>query len=136
MPPIRRILETAVYCDDLVRAAEFYERLLRASPILSNDRLVAFDAGSGTMLLLFRRGQPSAIVTDGGIVPGHDGSGSAHLAFAIDAADMSAWERRLSALGIAIESRVTWGRGGQSLYFRDPDGHSIELATPGTWPTY
>jgi catechol 2,3-dioxygenase-like lactoylglutathione lyase family enzyme len=37
-------------------------------------------------------------------------------------------------LGIAIESRITWARGGTSLYFRDPDGHSLEVATPGLWP--
>ena len=47
---------------------------------------------------------------------------------------MSAWERHLATRGIAIESRVTWPRGGTSLYFRDLDGHSIELATPGLWP--
>ncbi|MDF2970539.1 MAG: glyoxalase, partial [Microvirga sp.] len=37
---------------------------------------------------------------------------------------------------IPIESRVTWPRGGTSLYFRDPDGHVLELATPGLWATY
>jgi catechol 2,3-dioxygenase-like lactoylglutathione lyase family enzyme len=35
-----------------------------------------------------------------------------------------------------VESRVTWLRGGTSLYFRDPDGHSLEVATPGLWPNY
>jgi catechol 2,3-dioxygenase-like lactoylglutathione lyase family enzyme len=29
---------------------------------------------------------------------------------------------------------VSWRRGGTSLYFRDPDGHSVEVATPGLWP--
>jgi len=55
---------------------------------------------------------------------------------AIHAADVSAWEARLTALGLPIESRVTWERGGLSLYFRDPDGRSVELATPGLWPSY
>jgi len=43
---------------------------------------------------------------------------------------------RLAELGIAIESRVQWERGGSSIYFRDPDGRSVELATPGLWPCY
>jgi catechol 2,3-dioxygenase-like lactoylglutathione lyase family enzyme len=38
--------------------------------------------------------------------------------------------------GIAIESKVQWELGGQSLYFRDPDGNSLELATPGLWSIY
>ena len=38
--------------------------------------------------------------------------------------------------GIEIESRATWRFGGRSLYFRDPEGHALELVTPGTWETY
>jgi catechol 2,3-dioxygenase-like lactoylglutathione lyase family enzyme len=58
------------------------------------------------------------------------------VAFAIDRDALAPWESRLNALGIVIESRVTWERGGVSLYFRDPDGRSVELATPGLWPSY
>ena len=47
-----------------------------------------------------------------------------------------AWEARLEAEGVPVEGRMTWGRGGQSLYFRDPDGHLGELATPGVWAIY
>jgi catechol 2,3-dioxygenase-like lactoylglutathione lyase family enzyme len=38
-----------------------------------------------------------------------------------------------------LESRlhlVALHRGGTSLYFRDPDGHLLELATPGLWTIY
>jgi len=69
-------------------------------------------------------------------VPAHDAGGPGHLAFAIDAADIPEWETRLAELGVAIESRVTWERGGFSLYFRDPDNRSVELASPGIWPNY
>ncbi|MBB4053673.1 catechol 2,3-dioxygenase-like lactoylglutathione lyase family enzyme [Devosia subaequoris] len=31
---------------------------------------------------------------------------------------------------------MAWDRGGKSLYFRDSDGHLIELGTPGIWRTY
>jgi catechol 2,3-dioxygenase-like lactoylglutathione lyase family enzyme len=133
---VRRILETALYCADLARTAAFYERLLDATPMLSGDRLVALDAGEGTVLLLFQRGNSSALETAGGLVPGHDGAGPVHLAFAIGASELPQWERRFVDLGIQIESRVTWERGGISVYFRDPDGRSVELATPGIWPCY
>lgn len=46
------------------------------------------------------------------------------------------WEKHLIAGGINIESKVNWPRGGQSIYFRDPDNHSVELATPGLWEVY
>ena len=135
-PPIQRILETALYCTDLAATAQFYQALLNTTPMLAGDRLVALNAGRGSVLLLFQRGNSGALETQGGLVPGHDGSGPVHLAFAIELAHLSAWESRLAQLGIEIESRVRWEGGGTSLYFRDPDGRSIELATPGIWPSY
>lgn len=136
-PRVRRIVETALDCDDLSRSAAFYRTLLGADAMVSGDRLVALDAGEGTVLLLFQRGLSSDPVdTPGGRVPAHDAGGPGHLAFAIDEVDVPAWEARLAELGIAIESRVTWERGGFSLYFRDPDNRSVELATPGIWPSY
>ena len=72
----------------------------------------------------------------GGLVPAHESGGPGHVAFAIDAAALPAWEARLAELQVAIESRVTWERGGLSLYFRDPDHRLVELATPGLWPSY
>jgi catechol 2,3-dioxygenase-like lactoylglutathione lyase family enzyme len=137
MPPIRRMLETAIYSDDPDRLAAFYGKLFDRTPMVSSPRLIAFDAGEGTVLLIFRRGMTvGAFPTEGGTVPGHDGHGSVHFAFAIDADTEAAWVERLGALGIPIESRVSWPAGGRSIYFRDPDGRSVELATPGLWPSY
>jgi catechol-2,3-dioxygenase len=135
-PRVQRILETALYCADLAATAQFYQTLLNTTPMLSGDRLVALDAGHGSVLLLFQHGNSGALETLGGLVPGHDGSGPVHLAFAIERAHLAAWESRLAQLGIDIESRVQWEGGGTSLYFRDPEGRSIELATPGIWPSY
>ena len=50
--------------------------------------------------------------------------------------ELAAWEARLAAHGVAIEGRMEWPEGGKSLYFRDPDRHLLELATPGLWKTY
>ena len=57
-------------------------------------------------------------------------------AILIWSAGIAAWESHLTHLGIDIESRVRWDGGGTSLYFRDPEGRSVEFATPGVWPTY
>ena len=72
----------------------------------------------------------------GGTIPPHDGSGPIHIGLAVAAEDLPAWEQRLTAHGVPIEGRATWRRGGTSLYFRDPDGHLLELLTPGLWAIY
>ena len=135
-PRVRRVLETALDCDDLPRCAAFYLALLDATPMLDSERLVAIDTGEGTVLLLFQKGTASSMYVPGGLIPPHDSGGPGHFAFAIDASTVPAWEARLAELGIPIESRVTWERGGVSLYFRDPDNRLVELATPGLWPSY
>jgi catechol 2,3-dioxygenase-like lactoylglutathione lyase family enzyme len=95
------------------------------------------DAGGATVLLLFQRGATLEPVTlPNGVIPPHDGVGPIHVAFAVDAGSLETWETKLAAHGVAIESRVEWPRGGRSIYFRDPDGHSLELVTPGVWETY
>jgi len=35
-----------------------------------------------------------------------------------------------------LEEKKAWERGGWSLYFRDPDRHLLEVATPGVWTIY
>ena len=136
-PPLLRMVETALYFDDVAAATVFYRDVLGLHVMSAGERLVAMDAGGGTVLLLFRRGA----TTEGfrwaeGHIPPHDGAGPAHLALGVAVVDLAAWERRLESLGVPIESRVTWDRGGRSLYFRDPGGHSVELVTPGTWENY
>ncbi|MEK7468945.1 MAG: VOC family protein [Planctomycetota bacterium] len=137
MPRITRVLETALYVDDLDRAVGFYRGVMALRVLFLNPRMAALDAGQGTVLLLFRRGA-SAAGAGGpdGWIPPHDGAGPAHFAFAIQAEDLAEWEAHLAAHRVTVESQITWERGGTSVYFRDPDGHSVELATPGVWETY
>ena len=136
-PAIRRVVETALYVDDMTRAVAFYRDVLGLRPLSVGDRLSAVDAGEGTVLLLFRRGSTrEGLDFAGGRIPPHDGAGPIHVALGIDAGAFVAWERRLGEWEVPVESRVHWSRGGRSLYLRDPDGHSVELVTPGTWETY
>jgi hypothetical protein len=67
-----------------------------------------------------------------GEIPSHDGSGPVHVGFAISADELGEWESWLSEANIAIEGRTCWEHGGESIYFRDPDGHLLELMTPVT----
>lgn len=137
MSRINRVLETVLYFDDLERAARFYETLLGSVPMLRTPRVVAFDAGAGSVLLLFDRvASQEPLQASGGLVPGHTSVGPGHVAFAIDRDAVAHWRQQLTALNIELESTVQWERGGESLYFRDPEGHSVELTTPGTWPCY
>jgi catechol 2,3-dioxygenase-like lactoylglutathione lyase family enzyme len=132
------VVETILYTDNLPVAAAFYAEVLGLSPMKTDgDRFQAFDAGDRRVLLLFRRGGTLTPQTvPGGIIPPHDGHGPLHIAFGIAAADYATWCQCLRARGVTLESETTWERGGRSVYFRDPDGHLVELVTPGIWPNY
>ncbi len=137
MPEVTGVLETALYVEDLDRTARFYEKTLGFRRLDGDARFCAFGVAQRQILLLFKRGATTEpIPTPGGVIPPHDGTGQLHLAFSISAAKLPGWEKHLQASGIAIESKVRWPRGGQSIYFRDPDQHLVELMTPGCWPIY
>jgi catechol 2,3-dioxygenase-like lactoylglutathione lyase family enzyme len=140
MPRIERVLETALYVKDIGRSVDFYRRVLGFGVLSKSgepERLAAMDVGGVHVLLLFKAGATANDVNiPGGRIPGFDGGGNGHVAFPVSSEELRAWENRLAQHGIAIESTVKWERGGQSIYFRDPDGNLLELATPGVWATY
>jgi catechol 2,3-dioxygenase-like lactoylglutathione lyase family enzyme len=136
-PKISGILETSLYVRDLRTSEQFYRKLFGFELLVQDDRLCALAVAPGHVLLLFKKGASARPgITDGGTIPPHDGSGEIHMAFAVEAGDLPAWEGLLSSEKIPIESRVNWPEGGKSIYFRDPDNHSIELASRGTWTVY
>jgi catechol 2,3-dioxygenase-like lactoylglutathione lyase family enzyme len=133
-PPITGVLETAIYVDDVKRAAAFYRDILGLRALIEDDRLVAFDAGPASVLLVFRRGATLKDVhLPGGTIPAHDSSGPYHFALRIPKDKLGAWRDYLVAKGVVITAEMVWPQGGESLYFNDPDGHVVELATPGIW---
>lgn len=131
-PRVNGILETSLYVESAARSAEFYRRVFGFEPLdpgepLNDDtRLCPMRAGDRSVLLLFKKG-----ATDD-----TNASGAIHVAFGIARSDLAAWEDWLAAQGISIESRQTWQYGGEALYFRDPDGHLLEVVTPGVWTIY
>lgn len=138
MPHLNAILETALYVQDMARARAFFEEVLELRPSKADHRMTAYTVGPNVLLLFIEEGTLETIQLpdNRGSIPPHDGQGPVHMAFAIDRDSLDEWERRLEAQGVAIEGRTHWSRGGESLYLRDPDGHLLELATPGIWPNY
>ena len=137
VPRVNGLLETSLYVEDLDHACAFYKRIFGFETFFADGRMCALGVPGGGVLLLFRRGatnQPAP--AGGGFIPPHHGEGPLHLCFAIPWGELSAWEKHLCAQDIVVESRLRWARGGTSLYFRDPDDNSVEVATPGLWPNH
>ena len=127
------ILETCLYVDDLAAAEAFYTRVFDLERISRVEgRHVFFRCGDGVFLLFNPEAtsQPSDSASG---VPAHGARGAGHVAFAMRHEDIGAWRERLRRNDVEIEREITWPGGGYSIYFRDPAGNSVELATPRTW---
>lgn len=137
-PALSGVLETALVVEDVPRSIRFYQELFGFQVLLQSDRLCSLNVKPGQVLLLFRRGGSlEDIRLPGGILPGGmDAQGRSHMAFAIETEQLQSWRDWLAQNAVAIESTVRWDRWGTSLYFRDPDGNLLELATPGVWANY
>lgn len=129
---VERILETCLYVDDLAAAEKFYHDVLGLVPFSRvENRHIFFRCGQSVFLLF---NPARTIQSEGEIpVPTHGPHGPGHAAFAMRQADIPAWREHLRQHNVAIETEISWPGGGYSLYFRDPAGNSLELATPQIW---
>lgn len=132
-PGVNGILETSLYVKSVPESVDFYARvfgfeLLQPSQqeLAESTRLAALRAGDRDVLLLFRKGGTQDT----------DASGRIHVAFGISRARLGDWERWLEFHNLAIEQHIVWEYGAESLYFRDPDRHLLEVVSPGVWPIY
>ena len=131
---LRQVLEASLYVTDLDAAEIFYASVLGLTlHSRLEGRHVFFRCGS-QMVLLFN---PEA-TTDPDPAPrglgAHGAHGPGHLAFGVEAREIDIWRAHLESHGIEIEQEVEWGGSrGRSIYFRDPDGNSLEFATAALW---
>lgn len=132
---ITGILETALYVNDLDAAEHFYGNILGLEQYSRlGDRSVFFRVGAG-MLLLFNAEITAKIESyiNGGLIPVHGSVGAGHVAFTVAEAELVTMQAALETAGVEIESVVTWPNGAKSVYFRDPAGNSLEIASGKLW---
>lgn len=127
--PLHAVLETSLYAHDLDAARTFYSDVLGLDVLFETEgRHVSYRCGMG-VLHIFHPDTSQASET----MPPHGADGPGHVAFAVEAEALDVWAERFTAHDIAIEDRMTWPQGGESLYVRDPAGNSIELAPASIW---
>jgi len=126
------ILESCLYVDDLDAAQKFYIDILGLQLVERHPTRHVFLRCGAHMLLIF---QPESSNVAGSSVPRHGATGPGHIAFAVADDEFPRWITHLHAHEIAVEKTVDWPQGGHSVYFRDPAGNSLELASPRIWRT-
>lgn len=131
MPRAEAVLETSLYVADLGRAVRFYRDVLgfRLVDRFDEGRGAAFAVGPSVLLLF-----SAEVSSQPGTIPPHGARGAGHAAFRVQPEELPAWRTHLERHGIAIEHEQVFGENPPSIYFRDPDGNSLELAVASIWP--
>ena len=102
---------------DIDRAAEFYTQVLGAKLLVKGKKTVYLDLAG---IWLAHNLEPGAKAAET----------YTHIAFSVAEEDLDTYRRRLQERGIQLRrDRIRNPREGRSLYFRDPDGHLLELHT-------
>jgi catechol 2,3-dioxygenase-like lactoylglutathione lyase family enzyme len=129
------VLETALYAHDLEAAERFYRGVLGLAKILSvPNRHLAFRCQESVLLIFNPQNtERERVMINGRPIPLHGSRGEGHMAFRVGKSELDAWRQHFRSTGVPIESEVSWPNGAHSIYFRDPAGNSLELATPDMW---
>ncbi len=125
------ILEAALYVSDIDRADFFYTRILGLQHVTKDPSRHVFYYCGASVFLVFNAAATRSAMTS---APTHGTEGLGHIAFSIRMNEIDPWREHLVACDVEIEKEIAWPEGGYSIYFRDPDNDSLELATREVWP--
>ena len=126
---ITQIKETSLYVQNLERTELFYHQKLGLKLIsLQEGRHIFFKAGSSVLLCFLAN-----VTKNDDKLPPHYGKGQIHLAFEVAREDYQAAKEKIQSKDITIEHEQHWYDDFYSFYFRDPDGHSLEVVQENMW---
>ena len=132
MPKLTRILETALYVKNLPAAERFYSKILDL-PLLTKQkgRHLFYWVGRDVLLIFYApktlKDKPTP----------HGAKGPGHLAFEVSQKDYDRWKKYLTGEKVKIVEEVIWKKPNyRSIYFHDPSGNVLEIATPGIWKDF
>ena len=116
---------------------DFYTNILGLEFVSEEkDRYLFLKAGQN-MLLIFNPNKTLASDTSNTQLPAHGAFAPPsiiHFALEINEENYGDDRSILNEKKIKIEKEVTWEKGANSIYFRDPAGNLVEIITPGSWP--
>jgi len=140
--PVEKIHHVAYRCRDAKETVEFYQSVLGMALIgaIAEDRVpstkapdpymhIFLDAGSGNILAFFELPNAPPMGTDP-----NTPDWVQHIAFQVTDMDaLLAAKARAEAAGLDVVGPTDHTLF-QSIYFRDPNGHRLEVATPTGTP--
>lgn len=128
---ILNLAEAALYVSDLERAAQFYRQVLGLPQTARFGDACFLQTGPNSTLILF---DLQKLQERQSVIPAHGARGRGHVALAVPGDHMDAWRTHLQEAGVEIEHEQDWPQGTRSIYFRDPDGNSLELIEARHYP--
>jgi catechol 2,3-dioxygenase-like lactoylglutathione lyase family enzyme len=126
---INQIKETCLYIKDLETTRKFYQDKLGLELISKTENRHVFFRAGNSVLLCFIPGATMKETT----LPTHFATGNIHLAFEVPPLDYELWKEKVKNNNIEIIQEQPWKKGLKSFYFRDPDGHLLEIVPEGIW---
>ena len=126
---ISSIKENCLYVHDLDRTTSFYHHILQL-PLISfvEGRHVFFREGDSVLLCFLPE-----VTKNEKTLPPHYAFGPQHLAFEVPHEEYRRWKERLKTHQIRVIHEQHWRDNLYSMYFYDPDGHTLEILPPGIW---
>lgn len=125
------IAEVGLRVKDLPRMVTFYQEVLGLETVRAYEKYIFLNAGDLDSPL-GRGGHPQLLVLFDREVPLDISLTTVdHLAFEIPLDQFAAERQRLEEMGITVKERIWTGDlawlGARSLFFRDPEGNTLEL---------